>query len=284
MLHLYGTPEQKRRWLEPLVAGDIYPSVGLTEPEVAGSDPTLMQSTARLDGDHWVINAHKWFTSGANRAAFTTIFAITEPDAPAHERFSSIIVPTDAPGYEIVRVVPTMGHTGRRALRDPADRRARAEGEPARRARAGIRRGAEAARSGPHLPLHALARPGRARLRAHVRAREDPLRARLAAVREGRDPALHRRVGGGDPGGAPDDARRRPRDGRGQRGARRDRAHQVLGRAHAARRDRPRHPGARRARRHRRHAARVHVPRSALRAASTTDPTRCTAWSSPGAC
>jgi acyl-CoA dehydrogenase len=112
MLHLYGTPEQKRRWLEPLVAGDIYPSVGLTEPEVAGSDPTLMQSTARLDGDHWVVNAHKWFTSGANRAAFTTIFAITEPDAPAHARFSAIVVPTDTPGYEIVRVVPTMGHTG----------------------------------------------------------------------------------------------------------------------------------------------------------------------------
>ena len=112
MLHLYGTPEQQRRWLDPLVAGEIYPSVGLTEPEVAGSDPTLMQSTARLDGDHWVVNAHKWFTSGANRAAFTTIFAITEPDAPPHGRFSTIIVPTDSPGYEIVRVVPTMGHTG----------------------------------------------------------------------------------------------------------------------------------------------------------------------------
>jgi alkylation response protein AidB-like acyl-CoA dehydrogenase len=112
MLHLYGSDEQKRRWLEPLVAGDIYPSVGLTEPEVAGSDPTLMQSTAKLVGDEWEINAHKWFTSGANRAAFTTVFAITEPDAPKHLRFSSIIVPTDAPGYEIVRVVPTMGHTG----------------------------------------------------------------------------------------------------------------------------------------------------------------------------
>src|SRR5262245_53438072 len=112
MLHLYGTPEQQRHWLDPLVAGEIYPSVGLTEPEVAGSDPTLMQSTARLDGDHWVVNAHKWFTSGANRAAFTTIFAITEPEAPKHARFSAIIVPTNTPGYEIVRVVPTMGHTG----------------------------------------------------------------------------------------------------------------------------------------------------------------------------
>ncbi|MDJ0851282.1 MAG: acyl-CoA dehydrogenase family protein [Myxococcota bacterium] len=112
MLHLYGSAEQKRRWLEPLVAGEIYPSVGLTEPEVAGSDPTLMQSTARLEGDDWVIDAHKWFTSGANRAAFTTVFCATEDDAQDRwSKFSSIIVPTDAPGYEVVRVVPTMGHT-----------------------------------------------------------------------------------------------------------------------------------------------------------------------------
>lgn len=112
MLHLYGTAGQKDRWLKPLVAGEILPSVGLTEPEVAGSDPTLMQSTAVLDGDSWVINGHKWFTSGANVAAFTTVFCQTEPDAPRHAKFSSIIVPTDTPGYEIVRVVPTMGHTG----------------------------------------------------------------------------------------------------------------------------------------------------------------------------
>ena len=112
MLHLYGTPEQKERWLKPLVAGEILPSVGLTEPEVAGSDPTLMQTTAILDGDHWVINGHKWFTTGANIAAFTTVFCQTELDAPRHAKFSSIIVPTDTPGYEIIRVVPTMGHTG----------------------------------------------------------------------------------------------------------------------------------------------------------------------------
>ena len=71
-----------------------------------------MQTTARLDGDEWVINGHKWFTSGASRAAFTTVFAITEPEADGHAKFSSIIVPTDTPGYEIVRTVPTMGHTG----------------------------------------------------------------------------------------------------------------------------------------------------------------------------
>jgi alkylation response protein AidB-like acyl-CoA dehydrogenase len=113
MLHLYGSAEQKKRFLAPMVAGEIYPSVGLTEPEVAGSDPTLMQSKARLEGDEWVIDAHKWFTSGANRAAFTTVFCQTEPDAPDRwSQFSSILVPTDSPGYEIVRVVPTMGHTG----------------------------------------------------------------------------------------------------------------------------------------------------------------------------
>jgi alkylation response protein AidB-like acyl-CoA dehydrogenase len=112
MLHLYASDEQRERFLKPLVAGEIYPSVGLTEPEVAGSDPTQMQATAVLDGDEWVISGHKWFTSGANRAAFTTVFAITEPDAEKHNKFSSIIVPTDTEGYEIVRVVPTMGHTG----------------------------------------------------------------------------------------------------------------------------------------------------------------------------
>ncbi len=112
MLQLYASEEQREKWLTPLVAGDIYPSVGLTEPEVAGSDPTLMQTTATLDGDEWVINGHKWFTSGANHAAFTTCFCKTDPDADnKYRQFSSIIVPTDTPGYEIVRVVPTMGDT-----------------------------------------------------------------------------------------------------------------------------------------------------------------------------
>ena len=112
MLHQYASDDQRARFLEPLVAGEIYPSVGLTEPEVAGSDPTQMQAVAVLDGEEWVINGHKWFTSGANRAAFTTVFAITEPDAEKHNKFSSIIVPSDTRGYEIVRVVPTMCHTG----------------------------------------------------------------------------------------------------------------------------------------------------------------------------
>nr|WP_263326628.1 acyl-CoA dehydrogenase family protein [Neobacillus sp. Marseille-Q6967] len=110
MLNLFGTPEQKEKWLYPMVKGEINPSVGLTEPEVAGSDPTLIQTTAVLDGDEWVINGHKWFTTLANKAAFTTVFCVTEPDASRHKRASMIIVPTDTPGYEIVRVIPTMGH------------------------------------------------------------------------------------------------------------------------------------------------------------------------------
>ena len=112
MLNLYGSETQKERWLKPLVAGEILPSVGLTEPEVAGSDPTLMQTKAELDGDVWVINGHKWFTSYANKAAFTTVFCQTDPDADRHAKFSAIIVPTDTPGYNIERVVQTMGHTG----------------------------------------------------------------------------------------------------------------------------------------------------------------------------
>jgi acyl-CoA dehydrogenase len=112
MLHLFASPEQRERYLYPLVNGEIYPSVGMTEPEVAGSDPTQIRTVARLDGDEWVINGHKWFTTFANRAAFTTVFARTDPDADSHRQFSMIIVPTDTPGYELVRVVPTMGHTG----------------------------------------------------------------------------------------------------------------------------------------------------------------------------
>lgn len=110
MLDQHGTDEQKKQWLLPMVAGDIYPSVAMTEPEVAGSDPTRIQTTAHLDGDHWVINGHKWFTTGARGSAFTTVFAVTDPDASSpHRRISAIVVPRDTPGLEIVRAIKTMG-------------------------------------------------------------------------------------------------------------------------------------------------------------------------------
>jgi alkylation response protein AidB-like acyl-CoA dehydrogenase len=111
MLNLYASPPQRARWLKPLVDGDIYPSFSMTEPEVSGADPTGLRTHAVQDGDDWVIDGHKWFTSGANVAAFSTVMCVTEPDAPVHERFSMIIVPTDTPGYQIVRIVPVMGET-----------------------------------------------------------------------------------------------------------------------------------------------------------------------------
>ena len=105
MLHLYGNEAQKERWLKPLVAGDIYPSVGLTEPEVAGSDPTLMKTTARLEGDEWVINGHKWFTTGANRAAFTTVLSRsrfgTRCSSNTHRHSSSACASSALPGSSL---------------------------------------------------------------------------------------------------------------------------------------------------------------------------------------
>ncbi|MGY0488897.1 acyl-CoA dehydrogenase family protein [Streptomyces sp. WG-D5] len=112
MLDLYASPAQRERWLKPLANAEISPSVGLTEPEVAGSDPTRIATTAVLDGDEWVINGHKWFTTGASRAAFTTVFARTEEDADnPHGAVSAIIVPAGTPGLEITRVLETMGDT-----------------------------------------------------------------------------------------------------------------------------------------------------------------------------
>ncbi len=113
ILHLFGTDGQKRRWLAPLVAGEVRSFFGMTEPEVAGSDPTTLQGRAVRDGDEWVIDAHKWFSSGADGAAFAIVMVVTDPDAAPHERASMIIVPTDVPGYELVRRIPVMGHSGR---------------------------------------------------------------------------------------------------------------------------------------------------------------------------
>jgi alkylation response protein AidB-like acyl-CoA dehydrogenase len=113
ILHLYGSDEQKERWLYPLVAGEIRSFFSMTEPEVPGSDPTTLRTRAVLDGDHWVIDGHKWFSSGAEGAAFGIVMAVTDPDADPHGRASQIVVPADAPGVEIVRAIPTMGHRGR---------------------------------------------------------------------------------------------------------------------------------------------------------------------------
>src|SRR5947209_10416247 len=112
ILHMFGTDEQKERWLAPLVAGEMRSFFSMTESDVSGADPTGLRTTARLEGDEWVIDGHKWFSSGAEGAAFGIVMAVTEPDEPPHRRMSQIVVPADSPGVEIVPV-PIMGHRGR---------------------------------------------------------------------------------------------------------------------------------------------------------------------------
>jgi acyl-CoA dehydrogenase len=112
LLH-HGSPEQKERWLRPLVAGEIRSCFGMTEPELAGSNPVRLGTTARREGDDYVIDGHKWFTSAAEGAAFCIVMAVTNPDAPKpHARASQILVPTDTPGFEIVQNLAVMGERG----------------------------------------------------------------------------------------------------------------------------------------------------------------------------
>jgi acyl-CoA dehydrogenase len=112
LLIIAATPEQKERYLRPLALGDVRSCFAMTEPEVSGSDPTGLRTTAALVGDEWVINGHKWFISGAIGSAFAIVMAVTDPAADAHARASMILVPTDTPGFKIVRAVPVMGSGG----------------------------------------------------------------------------------------------------------------------------------------------------------------------------
>jgi acyl-CoA dehydrogenase len=113
ILHLFGTDEQKERWLFPLVAGSIRSFFSMTEPEVPGSDPTTLRTRAVRDGDDWVIDGHKWFSSGAQGAAFGIVMAVTDPGADPHARATQIIVPVDTAGVDVVRPITVMGHAGR---------------------------------------------------------------------------------------------------------------------------------------------------------------------------
>src|SRR5215208_5004488 len=108
VLAMAGTEDQKERYLHPLLAGDLRSAFSMTEPETAGSDPTLLQTTARKDGDGYVINGHKWLSSNGSVADFLIVMAVTNPDARPHQRASMFVVPADAPGVRIVRDVATM--------------------------------------------------------------------------------------------------------------------------------------------------------------------------------
>jgi alkylation response protein AidB-like acyl-CoA dehydrogenase len=112
LLLIAATPEQKEKYLRPLATGEVRSCFAMTEPEVSGSDPTGLRTTATRDGDEWVIDGHKWFTSGAIGSAFAIVMAVTDPAADSHHRASMILVPTDTPGFNIVRSVPVMGSGG----------------------------------------------------------------------------------------------------------------------------------------------------------------------------
>ncbi|MPR00531.1 acyl-CoA dehydrogenase [Modestobacter sp. I12A-02628] len=111
-LMLFGTDDQKSRWLEPLLAGEIRSGFGMTEPDVASSDARNIQTSIVRDGDDYVINGRKWWTSGAadERCAIFIVMGKTDPDGPPHRQQSMILVPRDTPGLEIVRHLPVFGY------------------------------------------------------------------------------------------------------------------------------------------------------------------------------
>src|SRR5271166_4940073 len=142
ILALAGTPEQKDRFLQPLLAGDLKSAFSMTEPHNSGSAPTLPHTRADRDGEDYVINGRKWFTSNGSIADFLIVMAVTDPEARAHQRATMFIVPADTPGVNIVRDVATMEHPAEEFgklgghaeiiyedVRIPAELRLGAEGE-----------------------------------------------------------------------------------------------------------------------------------------------------------
>jgi acyl-CoA dehydrogenase len=111
-IHLFGTPEQKQRWLQPLLEGEIRSGFAMTEPDVASSDARNIQTSIVRDGDDYVINGRKWWTTGAAdpRCQIFIVMGKTDPDGPPHRQQSMILVPRDTPGLEIVRHLPVFGY------------------------------------------------------------------------------------------------------------------------------------------------------------------------------
>jgi acyl-CoA dehydrogenase len=116
LLAIGGNEEQRERWMRPLLEGKLRSAFSMTEPG-AGADPTLISTTATLDGDEYVINGHKWFSSNASAADFLIVMCVTNPDVHAYQGCSMIVVPVDTPGVHILRDIPTMAdpepHFGR---------------------------------------------------------------------------------------------------------------------------------------------------------------------------
>ena len=113
LLHQSGSEQQKAKWLGPLQRGEIRSCFAMTEPEFAGSNPVNMATTAVIDGEDYLIQGHKWFTTAADGAKFTIVMAVTNPNAPSpYQKASMILLPLDTPGYTLVRNIPIMGEAG----------------------------------------------------------------------------------------------------------------------------------------------------------------------------
>ncbi|MER7206890.1 acyl-CoA dehydrogenase family protein [Streptosporangium sp. NPDC000239] len=116
LLHTFGSPEQRARWLTPLLAGGIRSAFAMSEPAVASSDATNLTTSIVRDGDDYVVNGRKWFVSGAAdpRCRVVIVLGNTDPEAPAHRRQSTVLVPMDTPGVEVVRHLPVFGYQEQR--------------------------------------------------------------------------------------------------------------------------------------------------------------------------
>jgi acyl-CoA dehydrogenase len=111
LIHKYASKELQEKYLKPLIEGQIRSCFAMTEPHFAGSNPVNMGTVAVREGDEYVINGHKWFTSSADGASFAVVMAVTNPDASPHKRASQIIVPTSDPGFHLVRNISIMGES-----------------------------------------------------------------------------------------------------------------------------------------------------------------------------
>ena len=199
VLAMFGTPEQQERWLKPLLDGTIRSAFGMTEPDVASSDATNIGTQIERDGDTYAINGRKWWSSGAMnpRAEIFIVMGKTDPHAERHRQQSMILVPRDTPGVSVRRSTTVFGYADRwhgghaevvfDNVRVPATNLIGGEGDGFAIAQARLG-------PGPHPPLHAADRHGRAGLRADVPPRQRTRRVRQAAGRAGRGRRLDRRV------------------------------------------------------------------------------------------